>query len=206
MFFINIKREVLQALLQLLQDKKVTLLKQGQEVNYKPETIIIAAFNPGPCGMLGTPGEKCFCSSSVLERYRAGLFQPLVERFELSLNMPKVEYLDWRKKIMPQGVQIVERIKKVRSMPPQAVHLNEAGKVYLEKVTSQSYFSIRNLESIVKVAATISRLANANSVKLKHLQEAVRYRYRPLNLYWALYRLVTFFYTTQQLTVCSSAG
>jgi magnesium chelatase family protein len=42
------------------------------------------------CGYLGDPSDRCDCTPASLERYRARVSGPLLDRIDLHVEMPRV--------------------------------------------------------------------------------------------------------------------
>src|SRR5207253_2598333 len=54
--------------------------------------LLVAALNPCPCGFLGDKKRQCTCSSQQVAQYIQKLSGPLLDRIDLQINLPAVEY------------------------------------------------------------------------------------------------------------------
>ncbi len=85
--------KVLDGLRQPLEDRHITVARSGVHVVLPADFLLVAAMNPCPCGG-GAPGE-CLCNAQQLHRYVRRLSGPLLDRFDLRVNVhrPGVEEL-----------------------------------------------------------------------------------------------------------------
>lgn len=49
-------------------------------------------YNPCPCGFWGDPVKECTCSSSAVTRYQKRISGPLMDRIDIHIEVPRVEY------------------------------------------------------------------------------------------------------------------
>lgn len=81
---------------QPLEDSTVTVTRVQASFTYPANFLLIGAMNPCPCGYLGDNGKNCVCSEKDIERYRAKLSGPILDRIDLFIKVPrlKVEELE----------------------------------------------------------------------------------------------------------------
>ncbi len=48
--------------------------------------------NPCPCGYAGDPNGRCRCTQPEMRRYLARLSGPLLDRIDLHVDVPRLEY------------------------------------------------------------------------------------------------------------------
>lgn len=77
--------KVLDGLRQPLEDRQITVSRSGVHVVLPADFLLVAAMNPCPCGG-GAPGE-CMCNAAQLHRYVRRLSGPLLDRFDLRVNV-----------------------------------------------------------------------------------------------------------------------
>src|SRR5436853_3022474 len=56
--------------------------------------MLVAAMNPCPCGYFGDLKRECRCSPVQVQRYRQRISGPLLDRIDLHIDVPAVEYRD----------------------------------------------------------------------------------------------------------------
>ena len=70
--------------------------------------MLVGAMNPCPCGFYGDPLKECSCSMSTVSRYKKRISGPLLDRIDLFVEVPRVEY---EKLVAPEGAESSERIR-----------------------------------------------------------------------------------------------
>ena len=76
-------RSALEALRQPLEDGELVVARAAGRVRFPARVQLVAAANPCPCGGLG----GCTCTHERVERYRARLSGPLVDRLDLVVRV-----------------------------------------------------------------------------------------------------------------------
>ena len=54
--------------------------------------MLIGAMNPCPCGFFGDSQRACTCSPQTVTRYQRQLSGPLIDRIDIHLEVPRVDY------------------------------------------------------------------------------------------------------------------
>jgi len=85
------RRDALEAMRQPLEDGAIRVSRVHGTVELPAEFTLVASMNPCPCGFHGGPLGRCSCSTTAIERYRARLSGPLLDRFDLVIPVPAVE-------------------------------------------------------------------------------------------------------------------
>jgi magnesium chelatase family protein len=169
--------------------------------------MLVAAMNPCPCGYLGDPVKECTCSPMIITRYRKRISGPLLDRIDIHVEVPRVEYdklTDERLGEPSANVRArVEGARKIQQarfagvkggsrgdqplmsnadMGPAEVReyckLDDAGKSLVRSAMQQLGMSARAFHRILKLARTIADLEGATEIKTHHLAEAIQYRPR----------------------------
>src|SRR5689334_16477032 len=79
---------------QPLEDGRVTVSRAAGSVTFPSEFMLVAAMNPCPCGYFGDMKRECRCSPAQVQRYRQRISGPLLDRIDLHIEVPPVEYRD----------------------------------------------------------------------------------------------------------------
>ncbi len=192
-------RNVLELLRQPLEDHSVTLARSVMTLMFPARSVLIAALNPCPCGVLGDPAKECRCTGAMIQRYLGKLSGPLLDRIDLHIEVPAVPYKELRGKDRgASSAEMRERVCAARELqqrrgfynahiPPNVLRklcaLDEAGERTLEMAARRLGLSARAHDRVLKVARTIADLDQAEMVSSKHLAEAIQYRSLDRN-YW----------------------
>ena len=86
------KRSTLEVMRQPLEDGQVTISRAAGSLTFPSEFILVAAMNPCPCGYFGDLKRECRCSPVQVQRYRQRISGPLLDRIDLHIEVPAVEY------------------------------------------------------------------------------------------------------------------
>jgi magnesium chelatase family protein len=145
-----------------------------------------------PCGFYGDPTRECRCTPGIIQRYLAKISGPLLDRIDLHIEVPAVEYTELRAKADAEpSAAIRERVACARAkqlsrgflnarMPAREVRslcrLDDAGERTLEMAVRRLGLSARAHDRILKVARTLADLSGVDTLAAKHVAEAVQYR------------------------------
>lgn len=195
----------LEGLRQPIEDKIVTVTRVSGSLTFPANFMLIAALNPCPCGYYGDPVKECTCSPSQIARYQKRISGPLLDRIDIHITVPRVEYEKLSgERLGESSAMIRARVEKAREiqhqrfqgyrgegainlqanadMGPAEVRifceLGEAGKQLMRAAMKQMNLSARAYHRILKLARTIADLAESEKIETHHLAEAVQYRAR----------------------------
>ena len=195
--FAEFSRSSLEVLREPLENGVVTISRAKESVTFPARFTLLAAMNPCPCGNLGHPHKACTCSPTQINRYRARISGPLLDRIDLTVNLNPVKYTDWNKTSEGEtSAQIRERVLKARAIqrtrfagsatPANAFMTSREIKQFcalpagadqiLETAMRKFGLSARSLDKILKTARTIADLEGKDSLETKHLVEVMQYR------------------------------
>ncbi len=189
-------RATLEALRQPLEDKKINLSRIKHSVNFPSNFLFIATTNPCPCGYKGDSKINCICTQSQIQNYQKKLSGPLLDRFDIFLEIEKVPMktiLD--KSIQDDGRDLKEvitanEIQKKRFQGSGISHnseltseqislycpLNPRAKNLLERAAQNLHLSNRGYVKTIKLARTIADLEGKDVIDEACLAEAIQYR------------------------------
>jgi magnesium chelatase family protein len=201
-------RNVLEVMRQPLEDGTVSIARASMSLTFPARFMLAAAMNPCPCGFHGAPSSRdCQCTGPMIQRYVSKISGPLLDRIDIHIDVPAVNYKELRGGSAPEGsAQIRERVLRAREV--QLNRFAAAGeRIYcnaqmstrqirtycelstdcdrlLERAMLQQGLSARAHDRILKVARTVADLDNAAVIEAKHIAEAIQYRTLD-RTYWA---------------------
>lgn len=187
---------VLEVLRQPLEDRVVTISRASGAVTFPASFLLVAAMNPCPCGYHGDPVRPCTCSAHEVTRYQKRISGPLLDRIDIHLHVPRVEYdklADHRTGEPSAAVRArVEAARAVQlrrfgdprrlnsDMTPPEIRrycrLDEAGERLLRTAVERLGLSARAYHRVLKLARTIADLAGEERITAVHVAEALQYR------------------------------
>ena len=192
------RKHVIEALRQPLEDHHVTIARATMALSYPARFMLIAAMNPCPCGYFGDLNHQCTCSPYQIQRYRARISGPLLDRVDIHIEVPAVAYEDLASKRCGEGsAAIRQRVNRTRGRQLERFaacadifcnahmetrHIRQycvaesAGEKLLEMAITKLGLSARAYDRILKVARTIADLEDGNEIKAPHISEAIQYR------------------------------
>jgi len=187
------RRNALEPLRQPLEDRRITVARGSGTVTFPADVLLVAAMNPCPCGMLGDRGDLCRCPPAVIERYRARVSGPLLDRIDLHIEVPRLPVTALGDGTPAESSAAVrERVlaARARQLARQGqpngrlggrdlrriCTLRPEGRRLLETATTRLGLSARAYGRILRVARTVADLAGAEHIESGHLAEAIQYR------------------------------
>jgi magnesium chelatase family protein len=196
-------RSTLEVMRQPLEDGKVTISRAAGSMTFPARFMLVAAMNPCPCGYYGDVKRECRCGTPQVLRYRQRISGPLLDRIDIHVEVPLVEYRDLAKSESGEpSAAIRARVEAARAVQQQRLagtgltcnatltprlmkehcRIDEESSLLLENTMSQMNFSARAHDRILKVARTIADLSGCKDIAADHLLEAIGYRTFDRNL------------------------
>lgn len=191
------RRDTLEALRQPLEEGAVTVVRARARFVFPARFSLVVACNPCPCGHLGDSRYECRCPPGIVERYRARISGPLLDRIDLHVEVPAVTLSELRSTPGEPSAAVAARVAAARALEVErfgaaagtpvnaamapgdlARHcgVDGAGRALLDAAFEKLGLSARALDRILKVARTIADLAGGGPLKPVHLAEAIQYR------------------------------
>ena len=153
--------------------------------------------NPCPCGYYGDALKECKCSASEISRYQKRISGPLLDRIDVFIEVPRVEYekltddtlgevservrarIEAARQIQQERFQGTKLICNTEMTPvevKQFCHMETPAQSLLRTAMNQLHLTARAFHRIIKLARTIADLDGADIIKANHLAEALQYR------------------------------
>lgn len=199
------KRSTLEVMRQPLEDGYVTISRAAGKFTFPSRFSLVAAMNPCPCGYLGDPGRECRCSPHQIEKYRQRISGPLLDRIDLHVDVPAVNYKELRTDTGGESSETIrERVEEARQiqlerfvgdpgvntnadmtsrMVAKFCALDKNSETTLEQAMDSLNFSARAYDRILKVSRTLADLEGSMDLKEVHVLEAIQYRTLDRNLW-----------------------
>ncbi len=192
------QRTVLEVLRQPLEENFVTISRVQNTIKYPANFILIGAMNPCPCGFLGDKKKACICSDFQINRYRAKLSGPLLDRIDIQINVPRLtdEELVNMKPDGESSEVIRKRIIKAREiqmkryekegiytnseLTPKMINkycaIDENSKAMLKTAINRFNLSARSYDRLLKISRTIADIENSKDIQTSHVAQALTFR------------------------------
>ena len=180
-----------------LEDGVITISRAGGRATYPSSFMLVGAMNPCPCGYFGHPTRACTCSQTKVSLYLNKISGPLLDRMDLQVEVPPVEYDRMadarpaessaevrrrveaarqiqRRRYAGTGVTCNARLtpallKKYCVLTPEADRL-------LAAAYERMGLSGRSYDRLLRVARTIADLSGKRLLDEDSLLEALQYR------------------------------
>ncbi len=191
------RRTTLDLLRQPLEDKKVSIARNGGNFTYPADFMLVGAMNPCPCGYYPDRG-RCRCSDKMIRRYLNHISGPILDRIDLCVEVPRlpVEELSKAGRGNESSAHIRRRVLAARQiqekrfagtglrfnsdMGPRDIekycHLGAREQTLLERLFVTMELSARAYHRVIKLARTIADLDGSRNITELHLTEAACYR------------------------------
>jgi magnesium chelatase family protein len=187
-------RQALEVLREPLESGVVTISRAARQSEFPARFQLVAAMNPCPCGWAGDPSGRCRCSPDVIQRYRARISGPLMDRIDLHVDVPRLPPAELRPDgaVGEDSATVRARVVAARTVQQAragccnarlgqadtATHcrLVPADQALLERAIDSLQLSARAMHRILRVARTIADLAGSETIASAHLAEALGYR------------------------------
>jgi magnesium chelatase family protein len=191
-------RGTLEVMRQPIEDKQVTISRARGTVTYPSNFLLVAAHNPCPCGFYGDTTRECTCTPSMIQRYETRLSGPLLDRIDIHIRVPRVEYdkLLGAERAEP-STAVRARVETARERQlarftdhagmfangdmgagevQQLCVLTAEAEQVVGLATRQMRLSARAYHRVLKLARTIADLADSEKIEVPHIAEALGYR------------------------------
>ncbi len=190
-------RSILECLRQPLEDRVITVSRVKANVKYPANFMLVGSMNPCPCGNYGSTSAQCNCSPAMIQRYKAKISGPLLDRMDIRITVGSVQYSDLVDKeegessaAVRQRVNRTRLIQRERFKDDDIKTNAEMSEKHIKKYCQLSekcenilcdYFEIFDMSArarsrIIKVARTIADMELSKDICEQHIFEAISYR------------------------------
>lgn len=195
--FAELQRTCIEALRQPLEDRVVTVARAGYSVTFPANFLLIAAVNPCPCGYKDSPNHTCVCTPQQIIQYQKKLSGPILDRIDIHVTVPSLTVQEIRKGNQEETSQTIQT-RVVAARNQQHAHYHKLGittnsqlsskhvatycpiekdaQDLLDQAVDRLKLSMRSYHRTLKVAQTITDLAQAEIITTHAISEALRYR------------------------------
>jgi len=188
----HFSKQVLEALREPLQDRKVHIARVNAKIEYEADIMFVAAQNPCPCGNLLSKTKVCRCTEREVKRYQNKLSDPFLDRIDIFVVMQEVSSTDRASISSKEMHEVVLETFIQQKNRGQATLNGKLGEsdiekycildndalLVLESAISKFGLSHRGIASIKKIARTISDIAKHTEIEKVDVLEALSYRRR----------------------------
>ena len=175
----------------------MTVSRVSGAVTFPSRFMLVCAMNPCRCGWYGHPSGRCKCSANEVRRYQNRISGPLLDRIDIIVEVPALEYEELRRKAPAENsTAIRERVNAAREVQHRRFpedetmcnahmgtkelrrfcSLSEDGEELMRDAFDAMGLSARSHDRILRVARTIADLDGAEEIGVSHIAEAIQYR------------------------------
>ena len=190
-------RPVLETLRTPIETGEVTVARANAHIRYPCRFLLVAAANPCRCGHLADPARACPRAPACAGEYMGRISGPLMDRFDLRVEVPPVAFSDLDLPPSGEGTEeVAARVAAARARQAErfegtamrtnsdlagdalteASRPDEEGRALLARAAERLRLSARGYHRILRVARTIADLAGEERVLAPHVAEAAGYR------------------------------
>lgn len=190
-------KSTLETLRQPLEDGTVTITRAAGSLTLPSRFMLVCAMNPCRCGWYGHPSGRCTCSASQVEQYMRRISGPLLDRIDMHITVPSVEYEAMRRRETAESsAEVRKRVNAARdiqknryagtevscnaymtpAMIGQYCTLDAAGDKLMKGAFDRLGLTGRSHDRILRMARTIADLEGSERIEAAHLAEAIQYR------------------------------
>ena len=190
-------RATLEILRQPLEDGVVSISRAHGTYTYPSSFMLVAAMNPCPCGYYNHPKKECTCTDAAVQKYLNRVSGPLLDRIDIHVEVPPVEYDDLTAKSGEEtSAEIRRRVNAAREIQTarfegtstkcnahieaaqfeQVCVMDDKADRMLKAAFDKLNLTARAYDRIMKVARTIADLDRSEVIRSPHISEAIQYR------------------------------
>lgn len=194
--FPEYRKDVIEAMRQPLEDKKITVTRTAASYTYPCNSMLVVALNPCKCGYYGDGSNRCRCSETEVRKYLSKISGPMLDRIDIQLEAAPVKYADLKAMKGESSADIKKRVNAAREIQKER-YKNEAITTNAQlsgsliekycvigekenKMLKNAFESLgltaRAYTRILKVARTIADCDGRETINEMDIAEAIGYR------------------------------
>ena len=194
--FCETPKKVIEVLRGPMEERKVTISRLKNKVEYPADFMLVAATNPCPCGYYGE-GDRCTCTPTMRASYIAKLSGPMMDRIDIQLITKSIDPKKLvERRLAESTAEIASRVLQCREIQKKRFagtgifcnagmdnrliekhcYLDSKCRKLLEKLIERLGLSARACSRIIKIARTVADMEGAGSIAPEHIAEAAGYR------------------------------
>lgn len=195
--FPEFSRTVIESLRQPLEDKKISVARARDTVEYPAHFLMVGTANPCPCGYYGSQKE-CSCLPSQIAAYQKKISGPIVDRIDLYVDVEEVPHdkllsdtsrqrqtADFKNRVTKARAKQYARIQRLNSDLSNkdlriAAKLDKQAEELFNQAAAKLKLSARSYIRALRVARTIADLEDSEQIEVPHASEALQYRKKEL--------------------------
>jgi len=191
------RKNALESLRQPIEDGQVTISRALMSVTFPSSFMLVGAMNPCENALSASLASGDECTEYQRIRYYSKISGPLLDRIDIQIEVPKVEFKDMISKTLSETSAVIRtrvqraRKKQLKRFKSRDIYRNaqmgtrevkmfcpvgKEGKELLEMAVTKLGFSARAYTRVLKVARTISDLEGQENICADHISEAIQYR------------------------------
>ncbi|CAM8667906.1 COG0606 Predicted ATPase with chaperone activity [Paracoccaceae bacterium] len=196
--FPEFPRAVLETLRQPIETGDVVVARANAHIRYPARFLLVAAANPCKCGYMTDPARACARVPVCGEEYLGRISGPMLDRFDLRVEVPPVAYSDLDLPASGEtSATVAARVAAARarqalrfqghatarvnadlegSLLEATASPDAEGRALLVRVAERFGLSARGYHRVLRVARTIADLDGSEAVRHPHIAEAVSFR------------------------------
>jgi len=197
--FPEFPRQVLETLRQPIETGEVMVARANAHIRYPCRFLLMAAANPCRCGYLTDPDRACAKAPLCGDDYLGRISGPLMDRFDLRVDVPPVAYADLDLPATGESsTTVAARVAAARGRQTarfagdpslrvnadlEGKRLDEVatpdadGRALISRVAERMGLTARGYHRVLRVARTIADLDTSADVRHPHVAEAISYRF-----------------------------
>lgn len=198
--FPEFDRRVIESLREPLEEGHIRVARSKGTSVFPAKFILISSMNPCPCGYFGSKKKRCVCNPNDLIRYTKKISGPILDRIDLKMEVTDITYdtltdktrdeknstQSLKEKVIQARKIQEERFKKfglhyktnseVGAKDIDKLNIEDSAMSILKASAERLGLSARSFHRLIKVARTIADLEESETIKDKHILEAIQYR------------------------------